>query len=1082
MPTYNLTPYKTAYVDGYSPDTVFPTNPSTAYDVTPYSTARARYLLLGLNGWPASLKRKKLVSMQLRVYVKKGYLNLFAYNMASNWDPATVTFNNKPSNSGSSIRLGGTPAADPDPPWDEFWMTQFDSTETEMSAQTNVVLNKGSLAVGAMTPSTSSKWYIKTVLAGGGSPYLQVTYEDTNITSKVQEVSYPTGTKSILNDISFTWKYVKNSSYSCQDETWTQSSAKLYWKTSAESTWHTINASGSTMSLTVPAGTFPEGATIQWYIQGTDTDGTTTSTTPRSFTTSHSTITPNSYPSGNSVDNRYAQTFSWTFGSGYSQRSATLYWKTSNEQNWHDVAASGTTSSVTIPAYTFPSGNTIQWYVSGTDNYGYTSSSSQFSFNVPASSCVPSSYPSGSGVNSGVAISFLWDITSSLGNYTQRSAVFHWKESTSGEYTNITISDSTKRVTVPANTIPTGKTIQWHVTATDSSGAVSDSSAKSFNTASPVLNPDVYPSGRGINFGVDITFSWKLQAASGDGDYAQASAILYWRTNTADPWTQVSVSGNTKSVTIPAYTFPSGKTVSWYISAVDFSGTTAECREASFVTATPQITPQDSPTSGYADPRDAITFRWYFTDGTNAYDQQSATLKWREEGEENWNSVSASGTTQQLTVAANTFPIMKNIEWMLVGTDRGGSMTETTVYTFSTTASTAYAICQRPVGRVEDGTKPIYFSWVVRNADGTEPTRIVVKWKLPSETASSWRTILDENEAVYTVTVAADTFPSGAIDWEVIAYNKDGTAGPASLASFVCVVAPDPPSGLSATPVPRTTIRWQANGQEAYEIQIDGKTVKSEYGPTVTSYRQEEPLSDGIHQIRIRIQGPYGLWSNWADTSVSVVNSPKGSATLTGKFRVDADLKWTYTGVTTPEVVAIYRDGKWIGRVTGRIEFTDRFVLGDHTYRVEYWFSDGYYTRSNDLTGSMASDVLRIAEFSGGDWMPLKLSEKSERKQVFSWGQTNALHSVTGSRWPVLETAPYENLAASYDCSFTEAGCVKKFEQFRGRMVIMKSKGGNVVIGGLMVVEKTVGDFYTAFSFMVQQCHWEDFVNDDAND
>lgn len=1082
MPTYNLTPYKTAYVDGYSPDTVFPTNPSTAYDVTPYSTARARYLLLGLNAWPASLKRKKLVSMQLRVYVKKGYLNLFAYNMASNWDPATVTFNNKPSNSGSSIRLGGTPAADPNPPWDEFWMTQFDSTETEMSAQTNVVLNKGSFAVGAMTASTSSKWYIRTVLAGGGSPYLQVTYEDTNITSKVQEVSYPTGTKSILNDISFTWKYVKNSSYSCQDETWTQSSAKLYWKTSTESTWHTINASGSTTSLTVPAGTFPEGATIQWYIQGTDTDGTTTSTTQRSFTTSHSTITPSSYPSGNRVDNRYAITFSWSFSTGYSQRSATLYWKTSIEQNWHSVEASGSTTSVTIPAYTFPSGSTISWYISGIDNYGYASSSAQNSFSVPASSCVPSSFPSGSGVNSGLAISFLWEITSALGNYTQQSAVFHWKESTSGTYTDIAITDSTKRVTVPANTFPTGKTIQWYVTATDTSGAVSDSSAKNFNTAAPVLNPDVYPSGRGINFGVDIPFSWKLQAASGDGDYQQASAILYWRTNTADPWTQVSVSGNTKSVTIPAYTFPSGKTVSWYISAVDFSGTSASSREATFITATPQITPQDSPTSGYSDPRVAITFSWYFTDGENSYEQRSAALKWRIAGEENWNTVSASGTTQHVTVPANTFPILSTIEWMLTGIDRGGTGSETGIYSFSTTASTAYAICQKPVGRVEDGTKPIVFTWLVRNSDGTEPTRIIVKWKLPTETASSWRTILDEAAAVYTTTVAADTFPSGPIDWEVIAYNKDSIAGPAGLASFVCVVAPDPPSGLTATAVPRTTIQWQPSDQEAYEIQIDGETVKAEYGPTVTSYRQEEPLSNGVHRIRIRIQGPYGLWSNWAETTVSITNAPKGGITLTGKLRVDGDLAWNYTGQADPEIVAIYRNGKWIGRATGKSAFTDRFVLGENTYRVEYWFADGYYTRSNDLTGMMTSEVLRIAPFSGGEWMPLKLSEKSERKLVFSWGKTSALHSITGSKWPMLEVSPYENLSGAYDCAFTEAGCIKKFEQLRGRIVILKNKGGEVLIGGLTEVVKTVGSFYTTFSFSVQQCHWEDFVNDDSND
>ena len=1074
MATYNLSMVKSSYVMMANPNTAYPTSAGTNYIVS----AAGKHLLFGFSAFPSSLKRKRLVSARARLYVRPGVAWSTALVIQNTWTAGQVTYNTEPSSAGGFGTIDGIPesqtyAAE----WQDAW------TSPCSAANTRALVNNPSISLSSYRIDYSEdykNWLARINLAGGGTPYVEVTYDDVNVTSKVTPTSYPSGSSvSVLSAQSFSWKLEKNGSDYCMDETWTQASAKLYWKAGSGS-WNTINVSGSTMSASIPANTLPEATVISWYVQSTDTDGTTTSTETKTFTTGHSTISPTSYPSGNSVDNRYGQTFKWSFGSGYAQRSAILYWK-AGSGSWNSINASGGTMNVTVPAYTFPTNSTITWYVSGTDTLGYTSSSSTYTFTVPAAAVSPTSFPSGSGISSGSALSFLWEISGTLGTYTQRSAVFHWKESTAGTYTNINISNSTKRVTVAANTFPTGKTIQWYVTATDSSGVSTDSAAKTFSTAAPSITLVTYPSGNGINFGSAISFTWKLQAASG-GDYQQASAVLYWRTSTSDPWSQLTVSGNTKSITAAAYTFPSNKTVSWYITATDFSGTTASSSERTFKTASPQITPQSSPTSGYVNPRNAVTFSWYFTDGTNSYDQQSATLKWREQGTSNWTSVAASGTTRSVTVAANTFPILKNIEWMLTGTDRGGTTSSTSVYVFSTTASTSYAICQRPVGRVEDGTKPIIFNWIVRNSDGTEPTRVIMKWKKSTEAATEWRTVFDESEAIYTYTMAASTFPSGPIDWEIIAYNIDNVAGPANQASFVCVVAPDPPAGLTATSVPRTTINWQPTDQEAYEIEIDGEIVRSAYGPDVTEWRKIEPLEDGVHTIRVRIQGPYGLWSTWAETTVSIENVPDGSLTLTGTFLVDGDLGWAYTGAGDPETVAIYRDGKWIGSATGKTAFSDRFVLGEHIYRVEYWYADGNYTRSNSLMGKMSSDVLRIAEFEGGPWMTLKLSTHSDRVQSFSMSQLSAAHRITGSPWPLLETGPYETLVGKYECAFRTAECIRKFESMRGKMVILKSRNGIVLIGGLVSMEKSVTEFYTTFSFSVQQNFWEDFVNDDADD
>ena len=120
------------------------------------------------------------------------------------------------------------------------------------------------------------------------------------------------------------------------------------------------------------------------------------------------------------------------------------------------------------------------------------------------------------------------------------------------------------------------------------------------------------------------------------------------------------------SITVPKNTFPgNGSTIYWYLEGTDTGGYTSQTSVTSFKTVTSQITAQDSPTSGYRDPRYAITFSWYFATPKSTYDQASAALHWRVSGASSWNDVAASGSTQSVTIAANTFPLASTIEWYL---------------------------------------------------------------------------------------------------------------------------------------------------------------------------------------------------------------------------------------------------------------------------------------------------------------------------------------------------------------------------------------------------------------------------------
>ena len=89
---------------------------------------------------------------------------------------------------------------------------------------------------------------------------------------------------------------------------------------------------------------------------------------------------------------------------------------------------------------------------------------------------------------------------------------------------------------------------------------------------------------------------------------------------------------------------------------------------------------------------------------------------------------------------------------------------------------------------------------------------------------------------------------------------------------------------------------------------------------------------------------------------------------------------------------------------------------------------------------------------------------------------------VTASPFPVLETSPYETLIGEYSCAFHDQESVRALEQMYGQTVILKSRDGSVIIGGLTQLKKTASTFYTTLSFSVQQTHWEDFVLYEEND
>lgn len=478
----------------------------------------------------------------------------------------------------------------------------------------------------------------------------------------------------------------------------------------------------------------------------------------------------------------------------------------------------------------------------------------------------------------------------------------------------------------------------------------------------------------------------------------------------------------------------------------------------------------------YINPHIANAFSWNLqAEGGNSYNsidgfsQTSAVFYWRMGDSGSFTSISISGNNTNLSVPANTFSV-GTLQYYVSATGSDGTTTQTPIYNVSTSDTLPVSTPLFPKNTVENGNEEIILKWNVENASGTAPTKIELAYKIHG--SSAWVYINNLSGSLREYAIPANTFTAGESSWSVRAYNIDGNAGSWSAVNFVVVAAPPTP-GIACNNAPFTTFNWQGSGQQAWRLTVDGKVYGPYFG-TEQSFTLPDYLEDGAHSASLEIQGQYGLWSQPGTISFSVINSPGLSITLSGSFGRDCALSWSTAAVVSN--FYIYRDGVRIGH-TAENEFTDRFVLGEHIWQIINRLPSGMYTASNAISGMLRSCTTAVALFSGGDWIELALSENSDSEQRFSYARTHSLRHMRGAVYPVLELSPYEDGSGSYNTAFPDAPSAAAFEALRGKLVILKSRGGNVLIGAMTSMEKRNKDFYISYTFTVQRCHWEDYVD-----
>lgn len=768
----------------------------------------------------------------------------------------------------------------------------------------------------------------------------------------------------------------------------------------------------------------------------------------------------------------------------------------------HSITGSGDGGrTVTCPDSWFSAasvtGNTMRVDVTVTDDLNRTAAAN-FQLVRPQGSTFTPTAPKSTTADGAEQINFAWTVSTDWG--TQTKAELQWSTD-NAVWTNLaTITGSAKTWTAPAVKFPAG-TIYWRGRVTNSFGVRGSwSSSVSFTVAYSATSQTVpvnSPTSGIISGAIPETFTVELQASGPVHDpFTVASATFYWRSGDSGNYTSVAMTpnGSRAAVTIPAGTFPSG-TVQWYARATDNTGAATDTAVFSLTVrnAVVEAVPV-SPISTVESGSGPIGFRWSYgsLDGSA---QSAAQLQWSTDGAVWQTLANVTGAATTWTAPADTFEA-GTVYWRVraanaagtygpwsaavsfvsfaaphVSGVRGTGVPYTTV-TWQTSGQLAYEI------EIDGKSYGPYFGEDVRSftvpealTDGTHVVRVRAqnRYGLWSTWAAAAINVQNSQQTAFQLSARAE-------------------------GSIARIYIPDP-----AQIVPALYI-----SQQPRDIHKTTGTYRFVAGIAHAAWA----ASDVIGKFQWEVSVNSGQWTplhNPTDiltetTSLASLSLRAGptSSILRSRVHVWNDVGSVYSepatyyyddlltppANTTPSYpdtgyFLIYRDGKLIGKTYGA-EFLDRFAVGAPTYKMRQVLPGGYYRDSNEetLTPAILPTAPAIALLSGGDFLTLRLSEMSQRAQSFRRQRQVAYIQYAGATFPEAEIGEHEQLSCSFDAAWLHDAAeeAKAFEAMLGKTVILKTPGGELIVGVLDGYERRDPRFYRTYSCTLQQMEWRDYI------
>lgn len=474
------------------------------------------------------------------------------------------------------------------------------------------------------------------------------------------------------------------------------------------------------------------------------------------------------------------------------------------------------------------------------------------------------------------------------------------------------------------------------------------------------------------------------------------------------------------------------------------------------------------------------TFTWDAEDDTDLTQvcfaevkQTSAVFEWRVKNASASNTISVSGATTACTVPANTFP-SGTIEWRVKATANSGTTTTSAWQEITATDVTPTAKPVSPSGIVIDATIVNRFSWQHIISTGTPQSKADLQWSADGTTWNTLATVTGENQYY---DVPANTFTSGTKYWRVRTYNTDGTASAWSeKAEFIAINAPSAPSIVIQSTGPRPRITWQTSEQEAYQLTLSSGYASGTVYGTEKAWRSPVYLADGSYTVRVRVQNKYGMWSEWSAAALPVSHTEGEAITLSVDAAHEAALTWQTAG--SYNFYLVERDGVTIARTVQK-QYIDHTSIGSVTYRVRgcYDESDNYGVSNSD-TVEILPETNMICDLETGIWLEMRLSETQLRTNRTSFSAGVSTVHLAGLAYPIEERSEQRDRALSVACAWPHAqrAAALALEALVGRLVCLKDRYGNMVIGSLPSLESNCDEFMRRYSFTISHTNREEAI------
>lgn len=490
------------------------------------------------------------------------------------------------------------------------------------------------------------------------------------------------------------------------------------------------------------------------------------------------------------------------------------------------------------------------------------------------------------------------------------------------------------------------------------------------------------------------------------------------------------------------------------------------------------ISGQSPAAGGFVDRTKAATFTWASAASGWCYGdvtETTCTLQWRDGTTGTVHTVAATPQTGQCIIPANTFPSSNQIHWRVSVVSNSGVTTTSDWITISTKDSTPTATPLEPIDVVVDASRSVSFSWQHSVATGTAQTKADLEISSDKET---WSSLVTVTGALTSYTAPANTLGSGTKYWRVRTYNTDGTAGSWSdAAQFIAIGAPAAPSVTVLSANPRPEIRWQSDEQQAYQVEIDGVYASNTRFGTGKTWKAPFYLADGSYTVRVRVQNEYGFWSPWGTAALPVTNVPGGAITLTAEGGIEAALSWTPGSF---DYYLVYRDGVAIAKVT-EPSYTDTASIGGVRYQVRgcYDNSDNY-SLSEAVEVTVSTEKVRLYDMERGEWLHFLYDSSAHRSTGLSMSQDIQYVQLSGHTYPVAERSEFKSRALRITCVCADDAERQSLRALLGHLTCCKTPEGNMTIGYPASITENSDDFFSTYSFTIEQIDRKEEINIDS--